>query len=244
MGASHLGIADLTRAYEACPDSFEECGRLLTGISICVPEDDDLLDGLPRTDDAYRTSHYDEKIALALDIADKLCQALVRGGYRAHRLSHPPAIKPTGLYKLVGRFAGLGWIGKNHLLITPERGPRVALATVLTDAPLPSTADHPMEDRCEDCTKCIDICPVQAFQDEPLDEANSLASFDDGKCATLRGVVNPTYWGGCGMCVMICPFGSRGEDSKSERPHGDGGWSGGASEQSSQGAGNKGEIQP
>jgi ferredoxin len=218
MGASHVGIADLTRAYEALPDSFAECGRLLTGISICVPEDDDLLDGLPRTDDAYRTCHYDVKIALALQIADKICHTLVQGGFRAHRLSHPPKIKPTGLYKLVGRFAGLGWIGKNHLLVTPERGPRVALATVLTDAPLPPTADKPMEDRCGDCTKCIDICPIQAFKDEPLDEANPLASFDGGKCSTVRAVINPTYWGGCGMCMMICPFGLRPGDPAKELP--------------------------
>ena len=48
MGASHLGIADITRAYEACPDSFAECGKLLTGICIAVAEDDDLLVGRER----------------------------------------------------------------------------------------------------------------------------------------------------------------------------------------------------
>ncbi len=213
QGASHYGIADLTQIYELLPDSFEECGKLLTGISICVPEDDDLLDALPLTDDQYRASHYDDKIACALSIADNIRQRLSDAGYQAHRLGHPPLIKPTGLFKLVGRFAGIGWIGKNHLLVTPERGPRIALAVVLTDAPLPLTADAPMADRCEDCTKCIDACPIQAFQDQPLNESDPLASFDTGKCSLVRAIINPTYWGSCGMCMAVCPYGMREKQS-------------------------------
>jgi epoxyqueuosine reductase QueG len=207
MGASHFGVADVTRAYEARPESFEECGKLLTGIAVAVPEDDRLLDGLPQTDSAYRTSHYARKIALALRIADGIAKTLTDGGYKAHRLSHPPTLKPTGLYKLVARFAGLGWIGRNHLLITPDEGPRVALAAVLTDAPLPATAARPMEDRCGDCTLCIAVCPVLAFKNAPLNEAKPLESFETGKCATLRGVINPSGWGGCGLCMQVCPYG-------------------------------------
>ena len=209
MGASHLGIADLTHIYQLLPDSFAECGELLTGIAICVPEDDKLLDALPRTDDQYRDSHYDDKIALALRIAEVIRRRLSEDGFQAHALSHPPRIAPTGLYKLVARLAGLGWIGKNHLLITPERGPRVALATVLTDAPLTPTAEQPLADRCDDCTKCIDICPIQAFKNEHLNERDPLASFDTGKCSIVRAIINPTYWGACGLCMMVCPFGER-----------------------------------
>ena len=116
QGASLFGVADVSRAFAVWPDSFQEAGRLLTGISIGVAEDDDLLDGLPQTDDQYRTSHYSVKMALSLRIGDAVAKRLIAEGYQAHRLSHPPVGKPTGLYKLVARFSGLGWIGRNRLL--------------------------------------------------------------------------------------------------------------------------------
>jgi epoxyqueuosine reductase len=219
MGASHFGIANMTRAFDVSPGSFEECGKLLTGISIGVGKDDWLVDGLPQTDNRYRTDHYNTKIALALRIGDAICAKLAAAGHRAHRLSHPPKIKPTGLYKLIGHWAGVGWIGKNHLLITPDRGARVALAAVLTDAPLPPSAKKPTEDRCGDCTRCIDICPVKAFQDLPLDETNPLRSFDVGKCSTNRGVINPTGWGGCGLCVKACPYGQTTRERDGQERH-------------------------
>jgi epoxyqueuosine reductase QueG len=209
MGASLTGIADLTRAYETCPNSFTECGPLLTGISIAVPEDDELIDGLPQTDELYRTSHYNEKISLALEIADRICEMLTAAGYRAHRLSHPPSQQPTGLFKLTARFAGLGWIGRNRLLITLDHGPRVALSVVLTDAPLPPTAAQPMPDMCGDCTLCLDACPVTAYSYDRFGETDSMQGFDTGRCSIQRGIINPTGWGVCGLCVQVCPFGKR-----------------------------------
>jgi epoxyqueuosine reductase QueG len=209
MGATLFGVADVSRAFEVWPDSFKECGKLLTGISIGVAEDDDLLDGLPQTDDKYRTSHYNVKMALALRIGDAIAKQLVEHGYKAHRMAHPPIDKPTGLYKLVARFSGLGWIGKNRLLITRARGPRVALATVLTDAPLPPTAEKPLESQCGSCTRCIDVCPVKAFSTEPFGETDSLKGFATGLCGINRGTINPTIWGGCGKCIKVCPFGRR-----------------------------------
>ncbi len=206
-GASHFGIADISRAYAAWPESFAESGALLTGIAVGVCEDDDLLDALPVTDDRCRTVHYVEKIALALQIGDRIAGELSARGQAACRLSHPPAGKPTGLFKLVARLAGLGWIGKNRLLITPDAGPRVALAAVLTDAPLEPTARAPLPDGCGDCRLCIDACPVEAYSPEPFGETDSLHGFKTGLCSVFRGVINPSGWGLCGLCVKVCPVG-------------------------------------
>ena len=58
--------------------------------------------------------------------------------------------------------AGLGWIGKNGLLINPDHGPRLSLATVLTDAPL--RPDEPIEQcLCGECTLCVEHCPSRAI---------------------------------------------------------------------------------
>ena len=210
MGACHTGFADLSRALRESPASFEESGPLPVGISIGVHEDLNLLDNLPVTDFEYRVDHYNAKIDLALRIGDKVVELLQQNGFKAHRLSHPPKGRPTGLYKLTARFAGLGWIGKNRLLLTPEHGCHIALAAVLTDAPLPVYGGPLMENRCGDCVKCIEVCPVHAYAREPFGETDSMAGFNTGACAVLRGVINPTGWGLCGLCVKVCPVG-RGE---------------------------------
>lgn len=211
-GASHFGIADLTPAWETWPESFEESGPLLTGVAIGVHEDDDLLDDLPVSDDRCRTTHYVDKINRALAIADTVTAELVAAGHRAHRLSHPPRIKATGLYKLTARFAGLGWIGRNRLLITPDAGPRVALAAVLTDAPLAPTASAPLPDGCGDCTLCLDACPVHAYSYERFGETDSMEGFETRLCIANRGIVNPSSWGLCGLCVQACPIGRKKEN--------------------------------
>ena len=65
-------------------------------------------------------------------------------------------------HKMAATSAGLGWIGKNGLLISPEHGPRLSLATVLTDAPM--RPDVPIEHcLCGECVLCIEHCPSQAL---------------------------------------------------------------------------------
>ena len=82
------------------------------------------------------------------------CEFLRRNGAEAYPIAasqsvHDRGDKYTGIYqhKSAAVAAGLGWIGKSALFISPEHGPRVRLATVLTDAELPCDA-VPMEPRC------------------------------------------------------------------------------------------------
>jgi len=58
--------------------------------------------------------------------------------------------------------AGLGWQGNSLLIVTPEYGPRVRLATVLTDMPL--VPDQPLRNRCGGCVKCAQACPARAIK--------------------------------------------------------------------------------
>lgn len=66
-------------------------------------------------------------------------------------------------HKTIGTLAGLGWIGKNCLLITREYGPGVRLASFFTDAPLPYGTPI-LESRCGNCTACVDACPGKALK--------------------------------------------------------------------------------
>ena len=114
-------------------------------------------------------------------------------------------------HKAVARMAGLGWQGKNLLLITPRYGSRVRLATVLTTAPL--AVDGPVRNRCGKCNRCRDACPVAAIKG--VNTADHYASRNEAlhfdRCMTrltaefakLPNVEVPI----CGLCIKVCPFG-------------------------------------
>jgi len=98
-------------------------------------------------------------------------------------------------YKRAAQLAGLGTIGKHSLLITPQYGPRVRLACLLTETPLePSPAKG--KDYCLDCEACIRACPSQALQVPKPGEAYSMNKF---ACRTYRqaGLT-------CSVCLKAC----------------------------------------
>lgn len=113
-------------------------------------------------------------------------------------------------HKMAATSAGIGWVGKNGLLISPEYGPRLSLVTVLTNAPL--SAGAPIEfSMCGGCSLCVDFCPSNAITGrewsryEPYVELvnkDNCASHKK-KSVKLKGKPN------CGMCINICPYGRK-----------------------------------
>jgi len=98
-------------------------------------------------------------------------------------------------YKHAAQLAGMGKIGRHSLLITPEYGPRVRLACLLTEAPLQASPSMP-KDYCIDCDACIRQCPSQALQVPGKGEAYSMNKF---ACRTYRqaGLA-------CSVCLKVC----------------------------------------
>ncbi|MBW2554920.1 MAG: epoxyqueuosine reductase, partial [Deltaproteobacteria bacterium] len=70
-------------------------------------------------------------------------------------------------HKKVAQEAGLGWTGRNNLLVNPTYGARIRLVTVLTDLPLKH--DHPIEGGCLKCEKCLAVCPAGAIKERQED---------------------------------------------------------------------------
>jgi epoxyqueuosine reductase QueG len=113
-------------------------------------------------------------------------------------------------HKMAATSAGIGWVGKNGLLISPEHGPRLSLATVLTDAPL--AADAPIaSSRCGACTLCRDHCPSGAItgadwsRSNPFVELVRLGVCRGHKAAKRQVAGKPN----CGLCITVCPYGRK-----------------------------------
>ena len=96
--------------------------------------------------------------------------------------------------------AGLGVIGRNSLLITPQFGPRLRLAAIVTNAEV--AHDEPLEvDFCKHCEKpCISVCPVKALEEPSQGEPYRINKYACQQYLNTR----PT----CGLCLEACPVGS------------------------------------
>lgn len=136
-------------------------------------------------------------------VVNKVAEFLREHGYNAHA---GPAVGGDVNYIPIAIDAGLGFSGKNGLLITKNNGPRVRLAAVYTDIEnLPFSKGNPytwVRDYCSECNVCIQKCPVGAIYAEPKMLAGGGPAFiDHTKCAKPFSNDN-----GCTLCIKYCPF--------------------------------------
>ena len=218
-GAEFFGVADLSPAYDAILEQGGEAtADFPRAISIGIGLFDSIVDQLPQREErvvavSYKHHGYDV-INQRLDlIVSRLSSELVRRGYRALPVPASKIVNDADLLavfsnKMAAHLAGLGWIGKSCLLVTPERGPRVRWASVLTDAPLVPTGES-MAEQCGDCQQCVKVCPVQAFTGRPFRASEPReARFDVHKCKDyFNQMEEQGLLAVCGMCLYICPIG-------------------------------------
>ena len=109
----------------------------------------------------------------------------------------------------LAQLAGLGWIGKNMMLINPEIGSFTFIGVVLTDADL--APDLPFEaDRCGTCRRCLDACPTQAFVGPRDLDARACISYltieHRGEFSDTASQQVGDWLFGCDICQDVCPW--------------------------------------
>ncbi|MDY6791794.1 MAG: 4Fe-4S double cluster binding domain-containing protein [Thermodesulfobacteriota bacterium] len=218
FGADLVGIADIEplKGLRIEPpgllDPFTSAVSIAVKLPVAVFEQID-----DRPTPIYKSVYTTANLILD-EIAFRTAMALQNDGFHSLPIAASQVLDTENWYaaishKAVARMAGLGWQGKNLLLITPQYGSRVRLATILTQAPL--DVDGLVKNRCGDCTACFDACPAQAIKgvntQTHYNSRNEAMYFSrcvekvTGEFAQIPEVGVPI----CGICIKVCPFGRK-----------------------------------
>jgi epoxyqueuosine reductase QueG len=218
LGADLVGIADVEPLKELRVDPPDLLGPFSRAVSIALQLPsagfEEIID---RPTPVYKSIYQTANIMLD-QIAFHAAMILQKDGHYTLPIPASQLLDWKNWYgaishKAVARMAGLGWQGKNLLLITPRYGSRVRLATILTQARL--EIDGPVKNRCGKCTNCRDACPAQAIKGvnrsthyKSREEALYFSRCRDkvvGEFANIPEVEVPI----CGICIKVCPFGRK-----------------------------------
>jgi epoxyqueuosine reductase QueG len=101
-------------------------------------------------------------------------------------------------HKKIGYLAGIGWMGRNNLLVNERLGSQFRLVTILTNMPL--RVNSPSRKDCGDCRLCVRICPARAIKDNPSDFEH-LMCFEKLREFQKQKLVDQYI---CGVCVKVC----------------------------------------
>ncbi len=104
--------------------------------------------------------------------------------------------------------SGLGWIGKNSMLIHPKAGSFYFLAEMLLDIPL--QVDAPIKDYCGSCTRCLDACPTEAIVTPQIVDGSKCISYFTIELkneipSEMKGKFQDWIFG-CDICQDVCPW--------------------------------------
>jgi epoxyqueuosine reductase len=124
------------------------------------------------------------------------------------------------LERELARRAGLGWLGKNSMLLSREHGSYFLLGEILLDLELPPDRPH-VEQFCGSCTRCMDACPTGALEEPGVLDANKCISFhtiENRERAPQELKVKFGDWiFGCDICQEVCPWNGKSQ-TRSDEP--------------------------
>jgi epoxyqueuosine reductase QueG len=207
-GAVVVGFADLAPLDETTRQGFPRA------VSFAMPLSPSIVAGIAEGPTEAYAGEYSRLNSLLTQTAQDIAAFIETRGWRAQARPatgdwSTATLRAPFQHKTAATLAGLGWIGKCALLVTPDFGPAVRWASVLTDAPL-LTGTPVVESRCGDCTACVGICPGKACTGRNWRQGMPREGFWDPK-ACMAGMQQVSMArlgrsGICGLCIAACPF--------------------------------------
>jgi epoxyqueuosine reductase QueG len=203
-GGSLFGVADL-RSFKKeeilLPTTLMD--KLSYGISVGFHLSDIILEEIQNQPTPLYFHHY-QRVNILLDTIGLMVTSAIQDlGFQAMPIPASQLVdwktqKGHLSHKHLARAAGLGWIGRNNLLVNEKFGSRIRLVTILTDLPL--VADTPSIKDCGSCRDCLSVCPAGAIKVRQEE-------FDHLRCyEQLRTFAKTLHFSHniCGVCVKAC----------------------------------------
>ncbi|MBI5554247.1 MAG: epoxyqueuosine reductase [Elusimicrobia bacterium] len=208
LGFRLFGAADIRRLKEEFIFPPEVTNDLNYGIALGFPLQGQILEEIGEHPTLLYFNHYRQVNNFLDQSALKLAAFIQEQGYKSMPIPASQIVdwqnqKGHLSHKKIAAAAGLGWLGRNNLLVTPHYGAQVRLVTILTDSPL--AVDKPLAVDCGTCQACIATCPAKAINKLQQD-------FDQQACfAQLKEFQRKKYVPQyiCGICVKACQEKSR-----------------------------------
>ena len=213
LAAGYQGEMDYMAAHghkRSRPAELVEGTRRVISVRMdYLPGDTGMAERLADPEQAYVSRYalgrdYHKLVRKRLQqLAERIQGVVGPFGYRAFVDSAPV------LEKALAQQAGLGWIGKNTLLLNRQAGSWFFLGELFVDLPLPMDEPHNRE-HCGSCRACLDICPTGAFAGERLLDARRCISYltielKGAIPLELRPLIGNRVFG-CDDCQLVCPW--------------------------------------
>lgn len=203
QGIDLFGVADVKDVRNEFKLSEKSVSRLDKAVCLGLRLSQSVLDEISSAPTRLYFHHY-RTVNAALDQATlKIANFIQNQGFQA--LPVPASIildwenqKAHLSHKKLGVLAGIGWIGRNNLLVNKKIGSQFRLATILTDMPL--KLDKPLKEDCGTCCLCVKICPALAIKESPA-AFDHLRCFEKLKEFQKNKLVDQYI---CGACVNAC----------------------------------------
>ena len=209
LGASFVHFVDITNLSDKENKNFPIA--ILFGINLSsnyvqkVMNTPDYVQSMVQNNRNFSSDEFYLTELKTGELADRISQWLIDCGYKAYSHSDKNQIETgffNGIYegtplphKTIARIAGIGWIGKNNLLVTPIFGSALCLGVVLTNAPLDITPSNPIQSKCHNCNICITVCKPKALKGHTWSlNTEREDMLDVYKCTT------------CLNCLIFCPW--------------------------------------
>jgi len=205
-GAEIFGVADVTPVRDGFALAPQVAARFDRAVVLGVPLSAEVLEEITDRPTKLYYHHYRTVNAFLDQLTRRVVRWIERSGFSALAI---PASQITDWenqtahvsHRQIGQLAGIGWLGRNNLLVHPRFGSRFRLSTVLTDMPLRSGRSR--DNGCGACRACVAVCPAKAIHETAAD-FDHRACFDILKEFQKRHMIQQYI---CGICVKACSGG-------------------------------------